>query len=139
LSSQIPEVVLIAILSNFDIEEAERVLRSILAKLKLLISNKRVQKRYINQLMMLSRLRKIEALTIKIAEEMPIHFDYETDTLYLKGTEKGAAKEAAKKDRIFATYLVLNTAHSDEQIASIVGGLSIEYVKNLRLELKSKP
>jgi hypothetical protein len=135
LSSQIPEVVLIAVLSNFNLEEAETVLRSILAKLKLLISNKRVQKRYINQLMMLSRLRKIEALTIKIAEEMPIHFDYETDTLYLKGAEK----EAAKKDRIFATYLVLNTEHSDEQIASIVGGLSIEYVKKLRLELKIEP
>jgi hypothetical protein len=39
--------------------------------------------------MMLSRLRKIEALTIKIAEEMPIHINIETDTLYLRGTAKG--------------------------------------------------
>ena len=38
---------------------------------------------------MLSRLRKIEALTIKISEEMPIQFDYETDTLFLRGNDKG--------------------------------------------------
>jgi hypothetical protein len=46
--------------------------------------------------MMLSRLRKIEALTIKIAEEMPIQFDFETDTLYLRGSEQGIEKERKK-------------------------------------------
>jgi flagellar biosynthesis/type III secretory pathway protein FliH len=47
-------------------------------------------------MMMLSRLRKIEALTIKIAEEMPIHYEIETDALYLKGTEKGMEKGMEK-------------------------------------------
>ena len=41
---------------------------------------------------MLSRLRKIESLTIKIAEEMPIQFDFETDTLYLRGHEEERRK-----------------------------------------------
>jgi hypothetical protein len=96
LSSQIPEVVLIAVLSNYQPEQAEVVLRSIVMNLKKLVKNKRVLKKYINQLMMLSRLRKIEALTIKITEEMPIHYDYEKDTLYLKGTEKGLEQSIIK-------------------------------------------
>jgi hypothetical protein len=62
---------------------------------------------------------------------MPIHFDYETDTLYLKGAEK----EAAKNHRNFARNLILDTDLSDEKIASLVG-VTIEYVKKLRLELK---
>ena len=70
----------------------------IIGKLQTIIHNKRVLKRYVNQLMMLSRLRKIEALTIKISEEMPIQFDYETDTLYLRGNEKGR-KEGREEGR----------------------------------------
>jgi hypothetical protein len=96
LSSQIPEVVLMAVLSNYEPEQAEAVLRSIVTNLKKLVKNKRVLKKYINQLMMLSRLRKIEALTIKITEEMPIHFDYEADTLYLRGIERGIEKNTEK-------------------------------------------
>jgi hypothetical protein len=96
LSSQIPEEVLMAVLGNYKREDAEIILRKIVGKLKTIIHNKRVLKRYINQLMMLSRLRKIEALTIKIAEEMPIQFDFETDTLYLRGTEKGIEKSVLK-------------------------------------------
>jgi predicted transposase YdaD len=153
LSSQIPEVVLIAILSNFELEQAETILRSIIAKLKGLIKNKRVLKKYINQLMMLSRLRKIEDLTIKIAEEMPIHFDYETDTLYLRGEEKGVTKgivkgieqgieqgreeESKKKEHAFVTNLILVTDFSDEKIA-LLAGVSAEYVQKVRSELAQK-
>jgi predicted transposase YdaD len=96
LSSQIPEVVLMAVLSNYDPEQAETVLYAIIRNLKTLIKNKRSLKKYLNQLMMLSRLRQIEALTIKITEDMPIHFDIEKDSLYLKGTQKGLEKGLEK-------------------------------------------
>jgi hypothetical protein len=135
LNSQIPEVVLIAILSNFEIEQAERILRSIIVRLKQLVKNKRVLKKYINQLMMLSRLRKIEALTIKIAEEMPIHFDYETDTLYLKGAEKGIEKGIEKKNWLFVRNLLLTTDFSNERIA-LLADVTVDYVLKARVELK---
>jgi hypothetical protein len=96
LSSQIPEEILMAVLANYESQETEVVLRQILNSLRRIVKNKRTLKKYINQLMMLSRLRKIEALTIKIAEEMPIHIDFETDTLYLRGTEKGLEKGVEK-------------------------------------------
>jgi predicted transposase YdaD len=142
LSSQVPEVVLIAVLANYDKAQAETVLRLIIRKLKLLVSNKRVLKKYINQLMMLSRLRKIEALTIKISEEMPIHYDIETDALYLRGTEKGIERgrekgreeEAAKKNYLFVSNLLLNTDFSDDKIA-LLANVTISYVKQVRQEL----
>jgi hypothetical protein len=140
LSSQIPEVVLTAVLSNYEPEQAETVLRLILRNLKKLIVNKRILKKYLNQLMMLSRLRQIEALTIKITEEMPIHYDIEKDSLYLKGTEKGREEEAAKKNYLFVSNLLLNThiVHlTDEQIAGLAN-VTLAYVQKVRLELASK-
>lgn len=127
LSSQVPEVVLIAILSNYPKEEAETVLRTIILNLKNLIQNKKVLKRYINQLMMLSRLRKIEELTIKIAEEMPIHYDIETDALYLRGIEKGAII----KDYLFIHYFLSNNNHSEQEIADIVG-VTLTFVEKVK-------
>ena len=132
LSSQVPEVVLIAILSNYPKENAETILHQIVLNLKSLVKNKRVLKKYINQLMMLSRLRKIEDLTIKIAEEMPIHYDIETDALYKRGTqkgeergmekgmEKGKEREALKKNYLFVTDLLLETDFDDAKIARLV-------------------
>jgi predicted transposase YdaD len=122
----------VAILSNYPKEEAETILRQIVLKLKTLVKNRRIVKKYINQLMMLSRLRKIEALAIKITEEMPIHYDIETDALYQRGTEKGFGKgrvegiergreqEALKKNYLFVTDLLLDTDFDDERIARLV-------------------
>ncbi|MBL7816020.1 MAG: Rpn family recombination-promoting nuclease/putative transposase, partial [Saprospiraceae bacterium] len=145
LSSQIPETVLIAVLANYPPEEAETILRRIIINLKKLVHNKRVLKKYINQLMMLSRLRKIESLTIKIAEEMPIHFDYETDTLYLKGTEQGIEKGkiegkiegSMEKNLEFTKNLLLNTDFTTEKIALLVG-VEVEYVQKVKLDLEGK-
>jgi predicted transposase YdaD len=141
LSSQVPEVVLLAILSNYQIEQAETILRLIIENLKKLEKNKRVLKKYINQLMMISRLRKIEALTIKISEEMSINIDYETDTLYLRGAEKGIEKGIeegiAQKDKLIVKNLLLDTDFSNERIA-LLADVSIDYVQKMRLELAQK-
>jgi hypothetical protein len=129
LSSQVPEVVLVAILSNYPKEEAENVLRRIVFTLKSLIKNKRVLKIYINQLMMLSRLRKIEALTIKITEEMPIHYDIETDALYLRGTEKGIEVHTYMS----VMNLLADTDFDDAKIARIVK-TTLDFVQKVRNE-----
>ena len=137
LSSQIPEVVLLAILSNYEKAEAETVLRKIVLNLKKLVKNKRILKKYINQLMMLSRLRKIESLTIKIAEEMPIHFDYETDTLYIKGNEKGIEKGIENKNYTIVRNLLRDTDFTVERIA-LLSDVPIAFVQKVKLELTRK-
>ena len=137
LSSQVPEVVLIAILSNYPKADAEMILRTIILNLKDLVKNKRVLKKYINQLMMLSRLRKIEELTIKITEEMPIHYDIETDALYLRGTEKGIEKGMEKgieaENYIFVTNLLLDTDFDDAKISRLAN-VSLAFVQKVKDE-----
>ena len=128
LSSQVPEVVLVAILANYPKEDAETILRTIVENLKQLVKHKRTFKKYLNQLMMLSRLRKIEELTIKIVEEMPVHYDITTDALYKRGTEKGREKGREEgiekgieaKNYISVTSLLLDTDFDDERIARLV-------------------
>jgi len=46
-------------------------------------------KKYQNQLQTLSRLRKLEVQTKQEILTMPIHYEIETDGLYLEGIEKG--------------------------------------------------
>ena len=70
---------------------------------------------------------------------MPIHFDYETDTLYLKGTEKGIEK-GIEKGKIegkieFIKNLLLNTDFTVEKIALLVG-VSTEYVQKVKSDLE---
>ena len=63
-------------------------------------------KRYINQLLILSRLRNLEESVTKILENMPITFevDVENDYLYKRGLEKGKKalrEEIVKKEEEF--------------------------------------
>lgn len=60
-------------------------------------------KRYINQLLILSRLRNLEKTVTKILEDMPITFeiDVENDYLYKRGIQKGKEelREEVKREK----------------------------------------
>jgi len=60
LSDQIPEVVIIALLANYQEDEIEGVLRLIVKKLKQIVTTEKDLRRYIAQLLLLSRLRNFE-------------------------------------------------------------------------------
>ncbi len=130
LQSQVPDVIILAVLADYPPEKAESILRLILRQLKAVCQNKSELSKYIKQLVVLSRLRKIEGLTIKIAEEMPITYDIDTDFLYKKGTEKGIEKEKIE--------VIRNARHegmSIELIARIVN-LIPERVRQILDSLK---
>ncbi len=57
------------------------------------------------------------------------------DLLIEKGIEKGAFDKELQKNRDFVTSLIISTDFNDTKIATLVG-VTIEYVKDLRLELK---
>ena len=96
LSSQIPGVIITAILTQYPEEQVESILRFIVMRLKIVCQNASELSKYLNQLVMLSRLRKIEELTIKITQEMPITYNIETDYLYQQGIEKGVKQGVEK-------------------------------------------
>lgn len=134
LSSQIPDTVLIAVLADYPPEQTESILRLIVRKLKALSQNESELSVYFSQLITFSRLRKIEELTIKITEEMPITYDIETDYLYKKGIEKGVERTNYQKSYGFVHNLLLESDFSDEKIARIAG-VEIAFVQKVKADM----
>ncbi|MBL7813843.1 MAG: Rpn family recombination-promoting nuclease/putative transposase [Saprospiraceae bacterium] len=149
LSSQVPDVVLLAVLANYPPEQAESILRLIVQRLKTLSQNEAELTRYFNQLITFSRLRKIENLTIKITEEMPITYNIETDYLYEQGLEKGletGIQKGIEKGRSETDYqnkfnfvlnLLKNTDFSNEKIA-FLAGVDSQFVEKVVADLNKK-
>jgi hypothetical protein len=133
LESQIPDVILLAILGSYPKEQTDAILRLVVRQLRLVCSKPTELSKYLKQLILLSRLRKIEDLTTKIAEEMPITYDLETDALYLRGKEK----ERLKNETEFTKSLIENTDFLDEKIATLVG-VDVEFVKKVRANLMKR-
>jgi len=92
LQSDKPECVILAILSDFGSDKPDLVVRQILDNLVKLIGRVPRLKKYQKQLHVLSRLRKLTVITKNAIDAMPIHYDIETDELYLEGIEKGIEK-----------------------------------------------
>ena len=137
LQSQVPDVVLLSILADYPIEQAESILRLIVQQLKVVCKDKSELSKYIKQLVILSRLRKIDSLTIKITEEMPITYDINTDFLYNRGIEKGIEKERHDRNFEFVKNLLQDGDFSDERIASLAG-VDIAFVHEVKKVLAHK-
>ncbi len=95
LSSQVPSEIILAILANYKEEDTEKILQAILKKLKRVCKTPNELGKCIKQLVILSRLRGLEAITLKITRDMPLLIDIEKDYLYQLGMKK--ANERAKK------------------------------------------
>ncbi len=89
IHSNIPEEVVLAILCDFGEDQPEEVVKQILVHLHKICRRSVRLKKYQKQLLILSRLRKMEIIVKSQVEAMTIHYDIETDGLYLQGIEKG--------------------------------------------------
>jgi uncharacterized protein YwgA len=89
LNSKVPEEVILAILCDFGEDSPDQVVESILGTLTSLLKRSNRIKKYQKQLFILSRLRKMELIVKTQVEAMTIHYDIETDGLYLQGVEEG--------------------------------------------------
>lgn len=96
LSSQVPEMVLLAVLSNFPKEQTESVLRLIIRELKRISTDRDNLGKYLKQLTIFSRLRNLDEETSKMISTMSLHYDIEKDYLYNLGIKK--QKEISKKE-----------------------------------------
>ncbi len=89
LSSQVPSVIMLALLTKFEVEKTETILRFLLSNIKKHAKQEKDLKKYLEQLLILSRIRNLEKITEKIIDDMPITYDVEKDGLYKKGLLKG--------------------------------------------------
>jgi len=70
IQSQIPEEIVLAILSDFRGEQPEKIIRSIILKLKASSKSKADLRKFIQQLHVLAKLRKLDEETIKVSSNM---------------------------------------------------------------------
>jgi predicted transposase YdaD len=96
LTSQVPEVVLLAILGSYPEERTEAVLRSIVRQLQKVCKDPSDFSRSFGQLTFLSRLRNLEEKLIQIIEDMPITYDITKDGFYIRGSKEGEARGEAR-------------------------------------------
>ncbi len=136
LSSQVPEVILLSILSDIPTGKTEAILRLIIQQLKQVCKNANELSKYLKQLIILSRLRKFDDTAIKIINTMPITYDVETDYLYLQGKQKGES-EGARKNSIFS---IRNMIHKDFKLELITEILNVnkEFIVQIQQELKQE-
>lgn len=151
LSSQVPEVILLALLGDYEKDRTEAILRLIVSRLKAVAHSEAELKKYIEQLILLSKLRKLSGITDKIISDMPVTYDYTEDFYYLKGRaqereianqqieqEREKAKqerekrEKAEQEKIISIQALLSTGKlSTAQIAEVMN-VTIEFVENIK-------
>ncbi len=89
LQSQIPQEIILAILSDFKGKDPEKIIRLIVEKLKEYSNSDSDLKRFIRQLKVLSKLRTLDEETTKTINDMPIKYNLEEDYSYQQGIKKG--------------------------------------------------
>jgi predicted transposase/invertase (TIGR01784 family) len=98
LQSSNPEEVLLAILCNVNEEQMEDLLRSLTSRLVELLPNNAKINKFIQQLLVLTRLRQVNDKSLKIIKNMPVTIDISKDILYKKGKIEGR-EEGREKGR----------------------------------------
>lgn len=138
LESDVPEEIVLSILTDYPKADAEAVIGRIIQKLKNVSRDETTFKKSLQQLVTLSRIRKLEQETEKQVEAMPITYDIETDYLYNKGIEKGIERGILKgiesKTEMFVLRLLSETDMSNEQIAKLAD-VGVNFVEELNKTL----
>jgi len=129
LESDIPEEIILAVLTDYPKTNAIKVIGSIIEKLQQCVGSEDELFRFIQQLLVLARLRKLHLETKQIIEAMPITYDITKDELYLEGLEKGIEKD---KHAVILKALKSQKL-TIEEIADLVD-VSVDYVLKVQSE-----
>jgi hypothetical protein len=139
IASNVPEEVVLAILSDFDGVSPEVIIKKIIARLQQLTDKKLRLTKYEKQLEILSKLRKLQKQTIQTITQMGWEYELETDIRYLQGIEKGEEKKDTEKNIQFVTTLLLdNKFHFDVDTIANLAGVSVEFVEDIKKHLYKK-
>ncbi|TAE19654.1 MAG: hypothetical protein EAZ95_01240 [Bacteroidetes bacterium] len=127
LQSEVPEMVILAILANFQQQSTQVVLGDIFNRLAQLLHEDGRLNKYARHLYVLSKLRNLTLETEKLLKTMPVIIDYTDDEFYVKGLQV-AQQEDVKK-------LLLSKRLNAQEIASILD-VPLETVKQIENALK---
>jgi hypothetical protein len=127
LDSQVPEEIILAVLSDFKKQKPTEVIRQILNKLKDTGLEEIKLRKYIRQLSVLARLRNLTKETHKQIQDMGLTYNIKKDYLYQEG------KKATQEELI--VELLKDGTLGVEKIASLTK-VPVERVKQLAKALK---
>ncbi len=142
LDSDIPEVVMLGVLSGFGHEEKEEVLEKLLQKIVTLSTtlprykNTNIKDKFVTQFSMLSKVKKLHYFIPQILKKMALTFNIEDDEFYKQGVKTEREKANLEKEQALFNLLQKNVlkAHNKgmkiHDIADIFD-VSIEEVKNI--------
>lgn len=136
LNSDNPHEIILAVLCKYDKKDAPKIIQQILEKVNQKAKNERELFEYTTDLEILSGLRKLQSITKKQVDKMPIIYDLTKDLRYKEGERKGEHKKARA-----ATIEILKDKTlkmSIEKIALILN-VSTKFVKDIQEELKKNP
>ena len=138
VASDIPEEIMLAICADYGEQPSNVVIRTILQRLKKVSSQERLLLRYVNQLTILSNMRKLEQETITESKAMDITGNIEEFELYQMGRKEGEkkgekkGKKEGEKEAISA--LLKSQLLTPEQIAQTLN-VPLKYVQELQAKL----
>ena len=138
LESNIPEVIVFAILGDLGKTSAKDVAIEAAQRINALETGELKKKKLFKQLRIVSNIRNLAPLIDKIMENITQYFVPERDPWYNKGfqlgEEKGEERAEERQKREFTARLSLKTDFSDDKIA-ILAGVSVKYVAAIKNEL----
>ena len=132
LASDVPEEIILAILSNFENQEPIEVLKKILSKLKKINGEEITLRKYVRQLSVLARLRNLTQQTQQQIQDMGLTYNITEDFLYQQGEERG---QQAREKKLIIKMLKDKTL-SVEMIAELAE-VTTEQIEQVARELKS--
>ncbi len=128
LKTDNPEVKMLAVLANFEIDDSYEAVKSIVNQVQYYSKGDFAESKYFEHLRIFVQLRNnIEQQFEKVMESVTKFFKEENDFLFKKGE--------VKKDNVYVENLILKLGLSDEQIADI-GKVSIDFVRSVRARLE---
>ena len=133
LASEIPEELIMGIMADFQGHPPRAVMQLIMQKLFKMRSSGSDRDRYLRQLGVFARNKKLEKEFKEVLEVMPGYFNIQEDYLYQEGKAKG--EEMAK--RASALKMLKRGKLSEEEISEDLD-LPLETIVELRLSLNHK-
>ena len=116
LTSTVPEEIILSILGEYPKKDAVAVVQKILNRLQELCGDSIRLQKYVKQLTILSRLRKLEGVTRNGIKKMAITYDVSTDSLYQEGKREGKQEGI---EQVFQVKQLLDVGKTEREISQI--------------------
>ncbi len=132
------EEVVFAILSNFGEDTLKIAIEKIIHKLDETSKGELTFKKHINQLRILSQLRRLDLKIEEIMESIFKYINIEEDTLFKKGIEQGIeqgmTQKEFEKNHAFVKSLLQDTDFDKTKIAKLAA-VPVAFVENIAKEI----